>query len=122
MNLFNLYNKPEEMHGYENRFRIPELAYEWCKKHGRNKEAERYLVTSPRWAYNYACDVIKGRWPEGEAVITTDPVWAYCYAIYVIKDRWPEAEAVIATNSYWASTYARDVIKGPWPEAGIHEL
>lgn len=78
------------MDGYENRVRVPELAYEWCLEHGRNKEIERHIVTDPEWAYHYAYNVIKDRWSEGEAVIATDPQWAYHYARYVIKDRWPE--------------------------------
>jgi hypothetical protein len=64
MNLFNLYNKPEEMDGYENRFCIPEVAYEWCKENGRHEETEKYIATDPLWAYRYAHNVIKDRWPE----------------------------------------------------------
>jgi hypothetical protein len=120
--LFNLYNKPEEMAGYENRFRIPKLAYEWCLKHGRNNELERHIATDPKWAYHYARYIIKGRWPEGETVIATDPVNAYLYACMLIKDRWAEAESTIATDPQLAYYYARYVIKDCWPEAGIDKL
>jgi hypothetical protein len=64
MNLFKLYNKPEEMAGYENRFRVPSIAYDWCLKYGRNKGHEKHIATDPELAYLYARDVIKGPWPE----------------------------------------------------------
>ena len=54
----------------------------------------------PYWAYNYARDVIKGRWPEGEPTIAKDPHQAYNYALDVIKGRWPEAEEAMAKSEY----------------------
>ena len=41
-------------------------------------------IRSPRWAYLYACDVIRGRWPEAEEFIKKDPEWAHYYARDVI--------------------------------------
>jgi hypothetical protein len=45
----------------------------------------------PRLAYEYALNIIKGRWKEAEEVIKKDPVWAYYYAYHIIKGRWIEA-------------------------------
>ena len=67
---------------------------------GRWPEAEPIIAKDPRWAYNYARDVIKGRWPEGEPAIAKDPRWAYFYAADVIKGRWPEAEEAMAKSEY----------------------
>ena len=50
---------------------------------------------TPREAYNYAKDIIQGRWPEGEP---TDPGWSYCYARDTIQGRWPEGEPIILTD------------------------
>ena len=82
------------------------------------KRIEKILQTGDtKGAYNYAKDVIQGRWPEGEKLLASDPVWAFYYANDVIKGRWPEAEKVIASDPNWVYEYARDVIKGRWPEA-----
>jgi hypothetical protein len=78
---------------------------------------EKEIAKDPEWAYNYARDIIRGRWPETEAVIAKDPELAYEYARGVIRGRFPEAEAVIATDPSWAYKYAKDIIHGRWPEA-----
>jgi len=72
---------------------------------------------TPQAAYEYALNVIKGRWPEAETSIMTSPEWAYWYAFSVIRGRWLEAEATIKTDPKFASWYAYDVIEGRWPEA-----
>ena len=73
-------------------------------------------LTNPKTAYEYAENVIKGRWTEGEAVIASNPKYAYYYAKNVIKGRWHEGEAVIASDPCYAYKYARDFIKGRWPK------
>ena len=59
----------------------------------------------PWWAYEYAKDVIRGRWPEAEATIAKDPYSAYHYARDVIGGRWPEGEAAIAKSPGYAKVY-----------------
>ena len=86
-----------------------------------SKEEKEILLEiikkDPRWAYNYAKDIIKGRWLEAEEIIKKDPHWAYYYAKGVIKDRWIEAEEYIKKDPYWACCYAY-IIKGSrWIEA-----
>jgi len=84
------------------------------KKHPDYAEA---VMKSPRLAFGYAQQVIKGRWPEAEPTIMKDPGYASYYASAVIGGRWPEAEPIIMNNPYFAEEYARDVIGGRWPEA-----
>ena len=78
----------------------------------------------PRWAFEYARDIIEGRWPEAEEIIIKSvhrslsiSDLAVKYAQDVIKGRWPEAEEAIIKNVQLAVKYAQNVIKGRWPEA-----
>ena len=80
------------------------------------KSRIKVAMKDPVSAYEYAQDVIGGRWPEAEKVIASDPVSAFLYAQDVIGGRWPEAEKVIASNPESAYYYAKDVIGGRWPE------
>ena len=76
-----------------------------------------YIKKDPRWAYNYARDIIKGRWLEAEEIIKKDPKWATYYAENIIKGRWIEAEEYIKKDPDWACSYAY-IIKGSrWIEA-----
>ena len=95
----------------------PYSAYQYARDiiQGRWPEGERVIASDPNFAYRYARDVIKGRWPEGEKVIASDPYWAYNYAENIIGGRWPEAEKVIASDSEYAFYYAMDVIGDPNP-------
>jgi len=70
----------------------------------------------PAWTFEYAKDVIKGRWPEGEEIISRDAEYAFQYAKDIIKDRWPEGEKAILHNPYLIYHYAKDIIKDRWPE------
>jgi hypothetical protein len=96
-------------------YKDPKKAVGWAITYGqRFPEAEPYIATSPKWAYNYAKDVIKrGRWPEGEPAIAMDPMWAYKYADDILGGRFPEAEPAIA-KSPWAGLYLRS-----FPEAKL---
>ena len=78
---------------------------------GRWREGEGYIMKDPCLAYRYACHIIKDRWPEAEPYIKRDPEYAYYYACDTIKDRWPEAESYIAWNSYWYERYVKYVVK-----------
>ena len=84
---------------------------------GRWPEAEQKIKTNAYAAYIYARDVIKGRWPEAEPTIVQYPEFAFKYIHDVIKGRWPEAEPTIMRNPLYACLYASEIIKGRWPEA-----
>jgi hypothetical protein len=52
--------------------------------------------------YEYARDIIKGRWPEAEPYIMKDLSTILEYAMNVIKGRWPEAEPYLRKDkSIW---------------------
>ena len=97
----------------------PRCAYEYAEDviKGRWPEAEETIIKDPIWAYRYAKYVIGGRWPEAEETISKSPEWAYHYASNVLNRRWPEAEETIIKDPIWAYEYAYFVIKGRWPEA-----
>ena len=48
--------------------------------------------------YQYALNVLRGRFKEGEATISTDALSSYLYARFVIKGRFLEGEEAIATS------------------------
>ena len=81
------------------------------------QEMTVFALSSPCTAYDYAVDVIQGRWPEGEHLISTHPVLARDYAREIIGDRWPEAELTIIKHPAAAVDYAIEMIGGRWPEA-----
>ena len=97
----------------------PRCAYEYAEDviKGRWPEAEKTISKDPHYAYRYAKYVIGGRWPEAEETISKSPEWAYHYASIVLNRRWPEAEETIIKDPIWAYEYAYFVIKGRWPEA-----
>ena len=73
-------------------------------------EAEKYIITDPGTAANYARefqDDMGGRWKEAEPLIMKHPVQAVMYARYVIGDRWPEAAEYIKQNQNAWSTYKK---------------
>lgn len=94
-------------------------AFEYAKDviQGRWPDAEPIIAKKPATALKYAQIIIKGRFPEAESVIAQDAGDAYIYARDVIKGRFPEAESTIAQDLYWALNYATSVIKGRFPEA-----
>jgi len=84
---------------------------------GRWPEAEPYLINNWHWSLRYAKEIIKGRWYEAEPIILQSDTPRLCeYARDAIKGRWPEAEPLILQDRISIIHYARDVIKGRWPE------
>ena len=74
------------------------------------------LAKNAEYAYEYACNIIKGPFPEGEDAIATDAEYAYNYAIDIIKKPFPAGEDAISKNAWYAYLYAYDVLKSPWPK------
>jgi hypothetical protein len=96
----------------------PKWAYEYALNviKGRFELGEPVIAKDAKLAYNYALNIIKGRFPLGEPAIAKDLKYAYWYARDVIKGRFPEGEPAIARDPYYAYIYAKDVIKGRFPE------
>lgn len=84
---------------------------------GRWPDAEPYIIQDPEYAFMYAEDILNSRWPEAEPIIMKQPNWAYEYARDVIGSRWLEAEPYIMKSGRSASLYSIEVIGGRWPEA-----
>jgi len=101
---------PEKMHYFRNTNPI-------TKKLFMEREGEILSSGDAREAYEYAIEVIQGRWPEAEPIIMKDPRSAYSYAMHVIQGRWAEAEPYIMNGPQLAYWYAREVIEGRWAEA-----
>lgn len=106
-------NKAEKI-----RLIYPDMAYNYAKEvvNGRWVEGEFALAMAPTWAYQYAKDILKGRWPEAEPYIIKDTASAYLYAKNVIKARWPEAEPLMVKSPH-SCLYTLSVIKERWPAA-----
>jgi hypothetical protein len=91
-----------------------EDAYDYARNviEGRFKLGESAIAKDARYAYEYARDVIKGRFELGEQVITADARYAYSYARDVIEGRFELGEPAIVANAHYSYVYACYVIKG----------
>jgi len=84
-------------------YKLAKELYEKTKQ--RSSDLEKILIKDPLgYAYDYARDIIQGRWPELEPIlIKKEPQWAYAYAYNyadeVIKGRWKEAEPIIKKDA-----------------------
>ena len=112
MNLYDLHEKPELLHGYSTReYHVPELAFQSLLRNMKNKNVKSVLeptiMKSPQYAYLYA--IINGRrWLKAEPYIMKDSFWAYKYASEVIKNRWKDAESYIRTDSALWNMYTAE--------------
>ena len=85
-----------------------------------NPKLLRIVKTEPDLAYEYAKEVVGGRWPEGEDIIATDPAKSILYAGNVLDDRFPKGEDTIlkSLSGGWMGAYARNVFEGGnWGDA-----
>ena len=74
--------------------------------------AEKDVVT----CFDYADQVIKGRWPEAEKFIIKNPDFALLYANNFFGGKWEEYEKSIINDTERCYLYAKDAIKGRLPE------
>ena len=111
--IYDLYSNPKELKWYsEARDFVPDVFFDVNNpKRARNEKQLKAIASEPLYAYDYAIDVIEGRWPEGEKAIASDPGYAYLYASHVIKGRFPEGEKAIASDPDYAYDYAIGVIR-----------
>lgn len=75
------------------------------------------IAKRSEYAYQYAKDVLQGRFPEGEPAIMKDAGTALEYAKYILDGRWVDAEPYIAKVPFFAVEYANDVIHGRFEAA-----
>ena len=117
MNLYNLHSKPESLDFYE---KVTDNNPDFFWKKYKNKpeelkKREKYIVTSAKYAYQYARDVLKGPFPAAEAIIAKDAYYAYEYAQGVLKGPFPAGEEAIAKKTEYAYEYTKNILKGPFP-------
>lgn len=82
----------------------------------RDRERLFYLLDAQA-CYNYAMNVVGGRWEKGERKILENTDFSYLYALNVIKGRWEDAEDEISGDFFVALAYAKNVVKGRFRKA-----
>ena len=113
MNLYNLHSNPESLDFYEKVTETnPDVFWEKYKnKPEELKKREKYIAKSPKYAYYYAKEVLKGPFPAGEAAISKNALCASAYAKGVLNGPFPAGEAAIAKDALYVNAYARDILK-----------
>lgn len=94
-------------------------SYYYAKAMGRRWEPgeQKILkVKDPATCFDYAKNVIQGRWLEAERVIVKDKEFAMQYAVSIVKGRWEDGEDVIIKDPELCYLYAKDVIRGRLPD------
>ncbi|WP_198328345.1 hypothetical protein [Methylovulum psychrotolerans] len=100
MNIYGLYEKPEELDNYEkNILIIPAVAYAYAANQKKEDpdseiplEIEEVILKDAISSASYAIVVIKGRWEKGEHIISTNAYASYDYAMNAIQGRWEKGE------------------------------
>ena len=73
-------------------------------------------LSDPKMAFHYALNVLRGPWPEGEAIIATHGFFSYQYALEVLGGRFLAGEPAVIQDKHIIA-YAKHIIRGRWPEA-----
>lgn len=74
-------------------------------------DSEKVVATSAGFSYDYALDVLDGRFPLAEKTISASAEYSYKYARDVLKSRFKLGEESIASSAEYSYRYARDVLK-----------
>lgn len=75
-------------------------------------DLEKIVATDVVSSYEYAHEVLNGRFELGEQIIATDAEYSYRYAHYVVKGGFELGEQAISTSAYDSYKYAYIVLKG----------
>jgi hypothetical protein len=118
INLYELYNKPKKLDKHNiYAFSINKLS-SMRAHHAEDFESILHIIKRiPKYSYQYAYFIIKGRFLEAEPVIMTSTPFSYYYAGDIIKGRWVEAEPIIMKDPYYAFWYAKTILYSRWTEA-----
>lgn len=79
-------------------------------------EKKILAVKDPSTCFDYANEVIGGRWPEAEKLIVKNLDFALRYAIHFVGGRWEMYEKAIINDPERCYEYAKQVMKGRLPE------
>ena len=93
----------------------------------RNDELEKIIATDAYWSYEYAVNVIKGRFELAEQVIAKNPELAYDYAVNVIKGQFELGEpAMLEIDDHYRAELLYDYVTKyrhtRWHDAEFHIL
>lgn len=116
MNIYNYHNKPENLHGHQDKeVNVPELLRRDMIKGSLSKAQRQKIYQSALLSLSYA-QLMEAPVPEGEAVIAKDGKIALTYAHHILKGPFPKGEKTIASNKYTAINYAKTILFKPFPE------
>ena len=93
----------------------PEHAYDILENDHNHKDRESLehtIGSDAKWSYEYAINVIGGRWELGEDAISKDAEYSFWYAEQVIKGRFILGEDAISKDAFASYEYACVVIEG----------
>ena len=117
MNLYDLHNKPEDLHRHDAiDTHVADAFWDKYKNNpGELKKRESAIAKNTLYSYLYAEYIIKKRFELGEPAIAKDADYSYWYARNVLKGRFKLGEPAIAKRTWYASKYAEEIVKGKFP-------
>jgi len=81
-------------------------SYDRARQLGRRLiQAETCIARSAEWSYEYARNVLQGRFPAGEATIAQSAEYSFKYAEFVLEGRFPAGEKAICSDYWWMKSY-----------------
>ncbi len=70
---------------------------------------EEEALESAKNSYDYARNILKGRFEKGEIAISKDAYYSYLYALNILKGRFEKGEIVISKNAYYSKSYRENI-------------
>jgi len=116
MNLYELHTESEDLYGYEQSIKIPEIAYNYLSEtvevdDDLLEKAEDSIATSAEYSYRYAADILLRRFKEGEPAIATSAAYSLSYALHVINGRFLAGEETMKQDEDIWHIYTRNFMK-----------
>lgn len=92
----------------------PRTALNYCiSTKRRSAQAESIIIDDLSCIIDYV-KFTKQRWPEAEKRILKSPLYAFEYASELFDFGWPNAEPIIRTDFFSSKLYANRFFKGKW--------
>lgn len=114
MNLYNYYNKPEILDGFDDAdMNNPTVVWDlYAYDHIELEKRILTIAKSAKYAYKYAMLLYEGPFPLGEPAIATSAQFSYQYAVNLLEKPFPLGEKAISTNADMAFEYAKYCLNG----------
>jgi hypothetical protein len=88
-----------------------EYAFRFAKKSKtRNQNLEKLIAKDSKYSYQYAKEIIKGRFEAGEATIAKEAHESFFYALEVLKGRFELGEMAISKSGSYSRQYAQCIL------------